>query len=84
MTLVNRIGAWARRSLFGHVALCQLIGTIPISAMYLGLSYSDGTFTVGRALWTVLLVVLCMAWVGLVLWFMVTLRLSRTRRGRKG
>jgi len=83
MILVKRFVAWARSSLFGHVTLCQLIGTVPISGMYLGLSYSDGTLTLESALWTVLLVILCMAWVGLILWFTITLRLARIRSGRK-
>lgn len=64
--------AWVRNSLLGHIALVEIIGWIPVSAIFLTMFYLDGDLTFSWALYVVFLAALCIAVVGILVWFIFT------------
>lgn len=82
----KRFLKWARTSALGNVALFELIGLVPISLMYLGLFYSDGTLTLNWAIYTVFLCFACLALAALLYWYTVARLLQKlghkANRGR--
>ena len=68
----NAFVVWARQSALGHVALSEVIGFVPLSLVFLGLDYSDGTLTLDWALYTIFMSFVCMSVGGLLCWFTLT------------
>ena len=62
---------WSRKSAVGHIALCEAIGLIPLSALCIELNYSEGTLTYSWAIFCVFVCACGMVILGLLNWFTI-------------
>ncbi len=70
---------WASSSLTGHVAFFQLIFAIPMAALGIFLNYTQGTLTVGWAVWIVGLAAICAIVLSILIWTTITMPRIRRR-----
>jgi hypothetical protein len=73
---------WASSSLLGHVVLFEAAFSVPLCLVLLDSNYTDGTLTVGWALWIVSISGLAGVVVAVLGWHTVTLPLIKRRKDR--
>ena len=70
--------AWASTSLSGHVALFEIVFGLPMAVLMIFLNYTDGTLTIGWAMWIVGSCAAISIVLAIAIW--TTLTLPRIRR----
>jgi hypothetical protein len=78
----NKFFKWCSSSLFGHLVLFELICATPLAVMFLFSMLSDGTLTIGRALYVFALCSVLFGIGAVLFWYTVSLPLIKSRRGR--
>jgi hypothetical protein len=73
---------WGSSSLKGHLVLFELFFSIPLLVTFLVSDYSDGTLTIGWAIWSVFVWAIAGAAVAVAFWFTVSSALIKNRRDK--
>lgn len=73
---------WASSSLLGHVALTELVFSLPLFLVFLDSNYEDGTLNLAWALYMALIWALLGVAGAALLWHTISLPLIKRRKDR--